>query len=143
MSIGLDAPVVPIGWEVIEEKGEQKSVWLTANYAAGHHINSVSPGQGGNIVLSGHHNIEGEVFRYIVDLEPGNLISLQTEDGIWHQYAVSEKMILKEAGASEAERLQNAQHIEPTDDERVTLVTCWPYWTNTHRVIVIAKPAPD
>ena len=26
-------------------------------------------------------------------------------------------------------------------DDRLTLVSCWPYTSNTHRVIVVAKPA--
>ena len=33
------------------------------------------------------------------------------------------------------------EELAPTDDVRVTLVTCWPYTNNTHRVIVVAKPA--
>jgi sortase A len=41
---------------------------------------------------------------------------------------------------SEEKRLENARWIGPFPDERLTLVTCWPYTNNTHRVIVIAKP---
>jgi len=37
-------------------------------------------------------------------------------------------------------RQENARWIAPTDDERLTLVTCWPYTNNTHRVVVVAKP---
>jgi sortase A len=39
-------------------------------------------------------------------------------------------------------RRKNAQWIMPTGDERLTLVTCWPYeWPgNSHRVIVVARP---
>ena len=47
-----------------------------------------------------------------------------------------------EVGASEAQRLANARYIQPTGDARVTLVTCWPYWTNTHRVVVVGKLVP-
>ena len=46
---------------------------------------------------------------------------------------------LLEVGASEEQRLANARYIQPTSDARVTLVTCWPYYTNTHRVIVVGK----
>ncbi|PKO21803.1 MAG: hypothetical protein CVU38_12900, partial [Chloroflexi bacterium HGW-Chloroflexi-1] len=52
------------------------SEWDVASYAAGWHKNSARPGEIGNVVLSGHHNIEGEVFRYVVDLEPGDKITL-------------------------------------------------------------------
>jgi len=39
------------------------------------------------------------------------------------------------------ERRENAKWIAPTDYERLTLVSCWPYTTYTHRLIVIAAPA--
>lgn len=141
-AIGLDAPVVEVGWVLVEQDGEMRSEWETAAYAAGHHKNSAYPGHGGNIVLSGHHNIKGEVFRYLVDLEPGDPITLITEDGAAYTYQVVETLLLAEANATEEQRRANAQYIAPTDEEQLTLVTCWPYWTNTHRLIVIAKPAP-
>ncbi len=40
-------------------------------------------------------------------------------------------------------RLKNAQWMQPTPDERLTLISCWPYWTNTHRVIIVARPVPS
>ena len=92
-------------------------------------------------MLSGHHNIAGKVFRYVVDLEPGDEITLYAEDTPY-PYVVAEKYILKESGMPLRVRQKNAQWIMPTDDERLTLVTCWPYeWPgNSHRVIVVARP---
>jgi sortase A len=37
-------------------------------------------------------------------------------------------------------RIANAKWIQPTSDERLTLVTCWPYTNNTHRLIIVARP---
>ena len=142
-AIELDTPIVDVGWTLVEENGQMKSVWETASHAAGHHINSALPGQGSNIVISGHHNIEGEVFRHIVDLEAGDEIVLEDELGRRFAYRVIETIILPEAGVSEEQRRENAHYIAQTEDERLTLVTCWPYWTNTHRVIVIARPRPS
>ena len=48
------------------------SEWIVPTKAAGWHMNSALPGHTDNVVLSGHHNIEGKVFRYVVDLEPGD-----------------------------------------------------------------------
>jgi sortase A len=141
-AIDLDAKVVDVGWTLVEQNGTMTSVWETASYAVGHHVNSALPGQEGNIVLSGHHNIEGEVFRYVVDLEAGDEIVLENELGQSFAYQVIDTMILPEAGVSDEQRRANAAYIAPTDEERLTLVTCWPYWTNTHRVVVIARPAP-
>ena len=98
------------------------------------------PGQGGNIVLSGHHNIKGEVFRYLVDLEPGAVISVYDQNDQQYDYAVFDKFILKDKDQPEEVRLANARWIGPFNEERLTLVTCWPYNSNSHRVIVIAKP---
>jgi len=129
---------VPIGWHTEEQNGTVVSVWDVASYAAGWHSNSVYPGQPGNVILSGHHNIDGEVFRYVVDLNPGDRVTLYAA-GSPYVYVVSARYILPEQGASETQRQQNARWIGPTRDSRLTLVTCWPYTNNTHRVIVVAK----
>ena len=143
-AIKLDAPVVAMGWKMVEYNGEQVAEWDVPKDAAGWHIDSAMAGQLGNTVLSGHHNIEGKVFRYVVDLEIGDEIVLYAGDRSF-AYTVTEKYILKEAGMPWAVRHKNAQWIAPTADERLTLVTCWPYeWPgNTHRVVVVAKPKPD
>lgn len=141
-AIDLDAAVVPMSWELIDDEGAMVSQWIVPADAAGWHVNSAMPGQGDNVVLSGHHNIEGKVFRYVVDLEPGDTITLDSGEATY-EYFVSEKYILKEAGMPLRVRQKNAQWIMPTGDERLTLVTCWPYdWPgNSHRVVVVARPA--
>lgn len=144
--IALDVPIVDVGWHV-EERGDQRfTEWDTAENAAGRHINSARPGEQGNVVLSGHHNTKGEVFRRISDLElvPGDLIYLYDQNGRRFTYVVDEvtNPPLLEVGATLEQRLANARYIQPTADARVTLVTCWPYWTNTHRVIVVGKLVP-
>jgi sortase A len=140
-AIGLDSPVIPIGWHLEEQNGEEVSVWEVADYSAGWHKNSAYPGQGSNVVISGHHNIKGEVFRYLVDLKPGDLVTLYA-GGLSFDYYVEQVLILKDKGLSPAERQQNGYWIKPTAHEQLTLVTCWPYTNNTHRLLVIAKPAP-
>ena len=139
-AIGLDAPVVAMGWKVVDQVAQ----WDVPKEAAGWHINSAPAGQPGNTVISGHHNVEGKVFRYVVDLEIGDEIILYAGDRSF-AYTVTEKYILKEAGMPWAVRQKNAQWIAATADERLTLVTCWPYeWPgNTHRVVVVAKPKAD
>lgn len=138
--IKVDARVIPVGWKIVERDGKRVSEWETADYAVGWHKTSAYPGGGGNIVLSGHNNIKGEVFRDLVNVESGDKVTLyvgETE----YPYVVTEAFLLRETGVSEEQQRQNTQWIMPTADERVTLVSCWPYWSNTHRVIVIAKPA--
>jgi len=139
-AIGLDAKVVPVGWTVQDVNGKKVANWIVADYAAGWHKNSAYPGASGNTVLSGHHNIKGEVFRHVVDLKLGDAIYLYAGDQRY-AYTVRRTMILKEKGEPESVRLENARWIAKSNDVRLTLVTCWPYTNNTHRVIVVALPS--
>jgi len=145
-ALALDIPVVEVQWEIEEQNGLRYSVWKTASYAAGHHFNSANPGEQGNVVLSGHHNIEGEVFRDISAIgEPGARLSvgdeiiLYAEDGRAYVYRIVEWHRFQEAGASAEERAAHARFAGPSDRAILTLVTCWPYTNNTHRVVVVAE----
>jgi sortase A len=140
-SIGVDSPVTEVGWSVIKNNdGTFASAWDTADYAVGYHKSSGLPGIIGNCVLSGHNNIKGEVFKNLSDVKQGDMISLYA-DGYEYRYQVeTDAFIIQEKGVPEEQRRKNAQWIAPTSDERLTLVSCWPYWNNTHRVIVVAKP---
>ncbi len=140
-SIELDAPVVEIGWRVVVRDGQSVTEWEVANDAAGFHRGSAYPGNPGNTVLSGHHNVRGKVFRYLVNVQPGDEIILYA-DGRPYYYKVESVEIVPEKYASEDQRRRNARLIGYYPEERLTLVTCWPYTSNTHRVIVVAKPAP-
>jgi sortase A len=140
-AIKLDSPIVPIGWHTLKEDGLPSRVWEVADYVVGWHKTSAYPGSMGNVVLNGHHNIKGEVFRYLVDLEVGDRVLVYVGDQEYH-YAVAEKHILKEKGEPPEVRRQNASWIGPTADERLTMITCWPYTNNTHRLVVVANPAP-
>lgn len=62
-AIRVDAPVVQgDGWEQLKKGVAQ-------------HLGTVDPGENGNIVLSGHNDIFGEVFRDLDRLKPGDEIS--------------------------------------------------------------------
>jgi sortase A len=49
-------------------------------------------------------------------------------------------MILPEKYEQLDVRMNNAQWILPSVDERLTLISCWPYESNTHRLIIVARP---
>ncbi len=142
-SIGLDTPVVEVGWETRVVNGEHVgNVWQTASFAAGYHRASAPPGQVGNLVLSGHNNIDGAVFHNLHDVEPMQWIYVFA-GGRRYAYVVEERFIVPEANASPEQRLDNVKWISPTPDERLTLLTCYPPWSNTHRTIVLARPIHD
>ena len=138
-SIGLESIIVPVGWVIDDTQDEPRTVWEVPHDAAGWHINSAYPGAGGNVVLSGHNNIAGEVFRNLVDLKDGDVVALYVDDVVYN-YEVTGKLLLEEKGMPLEVRRKNARWIAPTDYERLTLVSCWPYSTYTHRLIIIASP---
>lgn len=139
-TIGLDAPIETITTTAVIYNGTTYQQWnVPDGYAAGWHQNSASIGSAGNMVLNGHHNVNGEVFRNLIDLEKGDELVLTGDDGEY-TYEITEKEILAERGQPISIRLENAAWIAPTNDERLTLITCWPYTDNSHRLIIVAKP---
>ncbi len=139
-SLEVDAPVADVGLSAFESGGQTYYQWqVPSAYEAGWHNSSAPLGQPGNTVLNGHHNIFGEVFGKLVDVQVGEEIVIYDAEKA-HSYTVSEVMILPERDQPLEVRLENAQWIQPTDDERLTLVTCWPYNDNSHRLIVVAYP---
>jgi sortase A len=138
-SIRLDAPVKAVG--LVQEPGT--GFWtyeIPAFKAAGWSDDSAPLGKPGNTVLNGHNNILGKVFLDLVDVKKGDLISMYEGDRLFN-YIVTDVLFLLEAGQPNSVRVKNASYIKPTDDVRLTIVSCWPRDNNTHRLIVIAKPA--
>lgn len=138
--IELNAPITPTEVKLVEENGGTFQQWQVPDtFAAGWHESSARLGEIGNTVLNGHHNVYGEVFRRLVDLEIGDLVSVAS-NGHLYTYIITNKMILPERYQQLDVRMINAQWILPSGDERLTLITCWPYESNTHRLILVAKP---
>lgn len=139
-AIQLDAPVETVGWHTVNGVSQ----WDVPDHKAAGWLKTSAPlGQPGNTALTGHHNIAGEVFRNLVKLQPGDLVTVYAGHQPYY-YEVLSRRILPERGQSDAVRRANARWIQPTSDERITLTTCWPYSSNTHRLIIVAKPIrPD
>ena len=137
--LNLDAPVEVVG--LIPSPGTSGVYeWEVPSYRAAGWLNRSAPwGQAGNTVLDGHHNVAGEVFRNLWTLEPGDSITL-TAKARSRTYRVTQVLILPERDEPLEVRLQNAQYIQSTEDERLTLITCYPYEDNSHRTVVIAFP---
>jgi sortase A len=140
-AINLDAPVIAVGWTVTSENGQQVSEWDVPTERAAGWLNTSAPaGAQGNTVLVGHQNIDGRVFENLEYLKPGDEIQLQA-DAETHKYVVAARTIVPEKGQPLEVRRENARWIGRSNDERLTLVTCWPRNDNTHRLILVALPA--
>jgi len=116
-ALGIDAPVVQgDGWEQLKKGVAQ-------------HIGSGNPGQPGNVVLSGHNDIYGEIFRYLDRLAPGDLVILFTQQRQYVYVVVGTQIV-------EPTRVEV---MAPTADATVTLISCYPYLIDNQRIVVIAK----
>jgi LPXTG-site transpeptidase (sortase) family protein len=139
-AIELDAPILPAEAEVVSIAGKSFQIWRAPDkFGVGWHVTSATLGAVGNTVLNGHHNIYGEVFKRLADLIPGDQVIVESESTS-HRYVIANRMILPEKYAPLEQRIANAQWILPSEDERLTMITCWPYESNTHRLILVARP---
>jgi LPXTG-site transpeptidase (sortase) family protein len=139
-AIHLDASVVQGKLRTIDYQGKLYPQWKAPNsFAVGWNPTSAPLGTTGNTVLFGHHNVHGEVFAHLVDLEVNDVVVLYSGERKF-AYIVALKMILQERYKPLYVRLENARWILPSLDERITILTCWPYTSNTHRLVIVAVP---
>lgn len=113
----LPAPVVQgDGWEQLKK-------------GVGQHVGSGDPGRAGNVVLSAHNDIFGELFRHLDRLQPGDEIVLTTATREY-VYRVTGFRIVKPTEVSV---------MEATSRATITLISCYPYLVDTERIVVFAE----
>ena len=142
--IAVLAPVTPAGWSAQAGSsgagGALPEVsWDSPGAQVGGAISSALPGdRSGNVILFGHNNIDSSVFQRLAELQPGDRIYLDTGDYHWI-YQVSQVDILPVETKAE-DMAAYVQYFKTSRVPRLTLVSCWPPVSNTHRVFVIANP---
>ena len=141
----IEIPRIGLNTNIVESQPQQITNafgavewhWESVEYAVGHHSLSGVPGAGTNIVLSGHNNWRGEVFRDLPELVAGDTVILYTADDEY-RYRVVEKTIVPYRADPEAGEAVLQSYAQASDHERVTLVSCYPYVTNVDRIVVVA-----
>lgn len=116
-SIDVDAPVV---------HGDS---WEDLKKGTGHHVGSANPGERGNMVLSAHNDVFGEIFRYLEDVELEDRVVVYSGSQSF-EYIVKAKRVVEPSDVSV---------MAPTSQPTLTLITCYPYLIDTHRLVVIAQ----
>lgn len=139
-AVGIDTEVIQVTSYPVETQGVTVLQWNVADWAAGQHDTSADPGEGGNIVMAGHDDYRGEVFRGLHDAQIGDDVYVTSPAGTFH-YTIREIHLRKELGVPLSERLNTGVFMAPMPEERLTLITCWPYGIDDHRMIIVAKPA--
>ncbi|MBN2392683.1 MAG: class D sortase [Anaerolineae bacterium] len=118
--INVDAPVV---------KGDD---WESLKKGAGHHIGSTNPGERGNCVISAHNDIYGEIFRDLPKMNIGDEVFVHTQTQAY-RYVVEQTRIIEPTEVSV---------MAPTSSPVLTLISCYPYGIDSHRIVVIAALQP-
>jgi LPXTG-site transpeptidase (sortase) family protein len=139
-AIGVNTAVEEI-YPVVKENAvsDPEYVWDVPSFAVGHYHTSGRPTQGTNIVLSGHNNVQGSVFRQLSKVEVGDRVILFDAEKAF-PYTVEKKEIIPYVGNEQKAEAELKTYSAPTTQEQLTLISCWPYSSNTHRVVVIATP---
>lgn len=113
-AIRVDAPVVQgDGWEQLKK-------------GVGQAVGTANPGENGNVVLSAHNDIFGEIFRYLDQLQPGDEVVLYSNQGVY-VYIVTRTKVVEPTDVSV---------MEPTTDPSITLISCYPYLVDDQRIVV-------
>jgi sortase A len=116
-TIDVDAPVVQgDGWEQLKK-------------GVGQHAGTANPGEKGNVVLSAHNDIFGEIFRELDRLKAGDQVILFTNQRAYTYLIVDTEVVEPtEVGA-----------MAPTSQGTVTLISCYPYLVDDQRIVVTAR----
>jgi sortase A len=116
-ALKVDVPVVEgVDWEQLKK-------------GAGHLVGSADPGERGNCFIAGHNDIYGEIFRDLEELNIGDEILVYAGERSF-RYIVRATRIVEPDDLSV---------MEPTSTPILTLLTCYPYMIDTHRLVVIAE----
>ena len=87
----------------------------TLAFGPGHLSASALPGEAGNTIIAGHRDTH---FRFLSDVEAGELLGLETSEGQRHVYEV--------IGADVVDARRGSLVLD-TESAMLTLVTCYPF----------------
>jgi sortase A len=104
------------------------------NVSPGHVPGTQLPGQLGNFAVAGHRVTAGNPFWSEPSLRNGDLIYIDTQANTY-TYQVIGKQWVSPANLGVLDPVPGHPHARPTR-RLITLITCDPAWTGTHRVIV-------
>lgn len=99
----------------------------------GHYPGTTMPGGVGNFAIAGHRSGNGAPFADIVDLQIGDAIYVQTQDG-WYTYRYRDTQYVLPADGNVVGPVPNLPNNTPTE-RFITLTSCNPVWSDKERVI--------
>jgi sortase A len=125
-ALNLSIPALNISQSIV-----QGVDWEALKQGIGQLPNGVNPSDPlGNLVLAAHNDIYGDLFRHLDQLEPGDEFTIQTATNLY-TYRVSEPYRIV--------RPNEVYVLENRSGATATLISCYPYQQNTHRIVVFAE----
>ena len=103
--------------------------WEQLKKGVAQHLGTANPGDSGNMVLSAHNDIFGELFRDLDQLKPGDEIRLST---------ATRDFVYRVTGTEIVEPT-DVQVMEATSRPTVTLISCYPYLIDNKRIVVFGE----
>ncbi len=131
-------PEIDLDVDVVTVNVDSQNRVETPAFAVGRFAGGGQVGLPGNVILSGHNDIDGAVFGKLPEVGDGAEVLLRRGDYDF-VYVAHFAVKVWESGAPPATRLENARFLLPTVSAITTLITCYPPWVDTHRWIVRAS----
>jgi sortase A len=103
--------------------------WEQLKKGVGQHPGTADPGEPGNMVVSAHNDIFGELFRDLDQLKPGDEIRLTT---------ATREVLYRVTGTTIVEPT-DVGVMAPTTRATLTLISCYPYLVDDQRIVVFAE----
>jgi sortase A len=100
----------------------------------GHYPGTALPGQVGNFAVAGHRATYGNGFLRMNEMRPGDAVVVETRD-MWFTYHVSSSEVVDPTDLAVIAPVPDQPGVTPTR-RMVTLTTCDPWFSATHRLIV-------
>lgn len=130
-ALNIESLIVPVGWQVRRDLfGKERLEWDSPGPFVGWAIQSALPGETARpMLLYGHNNLYGSIFRELYRLKEGDQVLVQTASTLW-SYQVDRVEILPVAEEP------SPAEFKGTD---LVIISCYPPNNNTWRVIVTAS----
>lgn len=103
----------------------------------GHYVGTAMPGEIGNVSLAGHRTTYGKPFNRIAELQPGDLIVIETSEA-YHSYAVERHQIVRPWQTEVVAPVPDEPGVEPTE-AWLTMTSCHPMWSAQERYILHSR----
>jgi sortase A len=108
----------------------QGTDWEALKLGIGQFLNGVNPSdEQGNLVLSGHNDVYGEIFKDLDQLKTGDEIFVRTATRVF-TYRVT---------GSDIVQPDDVSVMNPRGGATITLISCYPYKVNDKRIVIFGE----